>query len=108
MGSLFEGFIACEIVKSQINSGHRRELYFFRDQQGLEIDFVVPNKGKTWLIEAKATHTPKPEMATPMNRLASAWNQAAGRQGTELDLYLVHRPPRSPTRSTALAPGSKL
>ena len=35
-GSLFEGFIASEIVKTQVNAGGRRELYHFRDEQGLE------------------------------------------------------------------------
>ena len=34
-GALFEGFIATEIVKAQVNSGARRELYYFRDEQGL-------------------------------------------------------------------------
>jgi predicted AAA+ superfamily ATPase len=37
LGALFEGFIASEIVKSQANAGGRRELYHFRDEQGLEV-----------------------------------------------------------------------
>ena len=36
LGTLFEGFIAAEILKSQVNGGLRKELYYFRDQQGLE------------------------------------------------------------------------
>lgn len=42
--ALFEGFVASEIVKAQVNAGRRPELYFFRDQQGLEVDFVVPTR----------------------------------------------------------------
>src|SRR2546425_9940969 len=55
LGPLFEGFVAAEILKSQVNAGLRKELYYFRDQQGLEVDFLVPrpNVG-LWLIEAKA------------------------------------------------------
>jgi predicted AAA+ superfamily ATPase len=34
-GAIFEGFIASEIVKAQVHAGRRRELYYFRDQQGL-------------------------------------------------------------------------
>src|SRR6267154_2289369 len=34
LGPLFEGFIASEILKSQINTGRRKELYYFRDRQG--------------------------------------------------------------------------
>src|SRR5207237_3519200 len=37
-GALFEGFIAAEIVKAQVNAGRSRELYYFRDEQGLEVD----------------------------------------------------------------------
>jgi predicted AAA+ superfamily ATPase len=37
MGPIFEGFVASEIIKQQINLGRRRELYFFRYQRGLEV-----------------------------------------------------------------------
>src|SRR5256884_5568002 len=64
LGTLFEGFIAARILKSQVNRGLRKELYYFRDQQGLEVDFLVPrpNVG-LWLIEAKAGKTVHPWMA---------------------------------------------
>jgi predicted AAA+ superfamily ATPase len=35
LGQLFEGLVAAEILKSQVNRGARKELYYFRDQQGL-------------------------------------------------------------------------
>ena len=58
LGSIFEGFVAAEILKSQVNRGQRKELYYFRDQQGLEIDFVVPRpNARFWLVEAKASKT---------------------------------------------------
>ena len=44
-GAVFEGFIATEIVKSQINRGLSPELYYFRDEHGTEVDFVVPGVG---------------------------------------------------------------
>jgi hypothetical protein len=70
-GAIFEGFVASEIVKTQLNRGKRRELYFFRDEQGLEVDFIVPaGPAKLLLLEAKATRTLRPEMATPLGRLA--------------------------------------
>ena len=43
LGSLFEGLVASESVKAQINRGKRREIYYSRDQQGLEVDFIVPS-----------------------------------------------------------------
>jgi predicted AAA+ superfamily ATPase len=42
LGPVFEGFVAAEILKQQIGSGRPRALYYFRDQQGLEVDFIVP------------------------------------------------------------------
>src|SRR5438876_606563 len=40
-----EGFVAAEIVKSRQNRGLPRDLYFFRDEQGLEVDFVTVGAG---------------------------------------------------------------
>jgi hypothetical protein len=59
LGPVFEGFVASELAKAQQFHGLRREIYFFRDKMGLEVDFVVPTGGGHWaLIEAKATRSP--------------------------------------------------
>jgi hypothetical protein len=105
LGPLFEGFIASELVKAQVNAGRRRELYYFRDQQGLEVDFVVPGRGGTIrLIEAKASRTVTPGMAGPMRRLAAAFAKRPGVRRT-VQMQLVYLPPRRPEPSHALAPG---
>lgn len=55
-GAIFEKFVASEIAKHQIGARRRRELYYFRDQQGLEVDFLVPlGAGRVALAEAKAS-----------------------------------------------------
>lgn len=70
-GALFEGFVASEIIKFQINSGKRKELYYFRDQQGLEVDFLVPAAGRRLiLLEVKSTRTLRPDMGLSLKRLA--------------------------------------
>ena len=105
LGALFEGFVASEIVKTQINAGRRRQLFYFRDQQGLEVDFVAPGKGGAIrLIEAKASHTVTPDMAAPMRRLADAFRSRPGARRS-VEMLLVFRPPRLPSDSRALAPG---
>lgn len=105
LGTVFEGMIAAEIVKAQTGAGRRRELYYFRDQQGLEVDFVVPRRGGKWsLVEAKATATPTPRMAEPMRRLATAW-AARGAPHQTPDMTVVHWPRRGGEPSRALAPG---
>ena len=106
-GALFEGFVAAEIVKSQINVGARRELYYFRDQQGLEVDFVLPRKGGALsLIECKATRTVFPAMAAPMRRLADAIRQKRGKRA-RIDMTVVHQAAKPPADSTAIAPGAR-
>ena len=103
-GCLFEGFVASEIVKAQVNAGRRRELYHFRDEQGLEVDFVVPGRsGAVVLVECKATHTVMPAMAAPMRRLRDAFSQK--RKHARVDMFLVHQPPKFATPTTAVAPG---
>jgi predicted AAA+ superfamily ATPase len=106
-GVLFEGFIASEIVKSQVNAGRRREIFYFRDQQGLEVDFVLPGKGGgVRLIEAKATRTPVPAMAAPMLRLAEAWSATHGAKGT-IAMTLVHEPSTAGVVGATVARGVK-
>ncbi len=72
-GAIFEGFVCAEICKTQINAGRRREVYYFRDQQGLEVDLLVPEgPGRITLVEIKASKTVHPSMADPMIRLRSS------------------------------------
>lgn len=100
LGALFEGMVASEILKSQINRGGRKELYYFRDQQGLEVDFLVPRPGtKLWLVEAKAAKTVRPAQATPLLHLQRALNRKAVR------LIVVHRRAQSGVPTTAIAKG---
>src|SRR5882762_10715114 len=99
-GQLFEGFVAAEILKSQANQGMRKELYYFRDQQGLEVDFLLPrpNAG-LWLIECKAGRTIRPAMAAPLLSLRRALGERSKR------LIIVHRKSRSPLVTAAVAKG---
>src|SRR3990172_8137501 len=104
-GSLFEGLIASEIVKAQVNAGGRRELYHFRDEQGLEVDFVIPGRGGLLrLVECKAVHTVTPAMAVPMQRLRDAAKKKRPK-GTTVNMFLVHQAPKVRSRIEAVAPG---
>ncbi len=100
LGAIFEGFIASEILKGQINRGHRKELYCFRDQQGLEVDFLVPQpNAKFWVVEAKASRTVQTTMAQPIASL----KKAAGDRVTRS--LIVHRASRNQPPMTTVAPG---
>jgi uncharacterized protein len=99
-GPLFEGFVATEIVKHQLGTGRRRELYYFRDQQGLEVDFVVPTGHRRLaLIETKAAATAVPATARPLLRLAESVTDY------ETSKHVIYRPTRAAAATTALSPG---
>lgn len=101
-GALFEGFVAAEIVKQQVNKGKRKEIYYFRDQQGLEVDFIVPyGHTRLMLIEAKATSAPVPSMAKPLRQLAATIATKRYRCRS----MLVHGGATKTETGTALAPG---
>jgi predicted AAA+ superfamily ATPase len=100
LGQLFEGFVAAEILKSQVNQGGRKELYYFRDQQGLEVDFLLPkpNAG-LWLIECKAGKTVRPAMAGSLLALRRTLEERPTR------LIVVHGKSRSAQVTRAVANG---
>jgi predicted AAA+ superfamily ATPase len=101
LGAVFEGYVAAEIVKSQVNRGGRKELYYFRDRQGLEVDFLMPgSRGAAWMIEAKASKTVRPSMAEPLQSLRRA---ISGRARPRLTV--VHRASTAAPATRALAPG---
>jgi uncharacterized protein len=101
LGALFEGFVASEILKSQVNQGRRKELYHFRDQQGLEVDFLFPDRrGGLWMVECKASKTIQPSMA----RALGALRGAMGAEGN-VRLTVVHPASASAPEMRALTPG---
>jgi hypothetical protein len=102
LGAIFEGFVASEIIKHQMNSGRPKQLYYFRDQQGLEVDFLIPaGDRKLMLIEAKASRTVFPETAESLGRLSKAVSHY------EVDRFLVYRPSKDKESISALRPGIK-
>ncbi len=99
-GALFEGFVASELAKQQVNRGERVELYYFRDQQGLEVDFIVPRApAQLVLVEAKASTTVTPAMAQSVRRLAVA---IAGYRSSS---FVVHAGAERHAAGRALSPG---
>ena len=99
-GALFEGLVASELVKQQANDGARREVWWFRDQQGLEVDFVVPTKGGGLrLLEAKAGSSARPEAASSMLRLRDAI--ARSQRRGKVEMAVVYESAKPVSRSVA-------
>lgn len=102
LGPIWESFVASEVVKQQLNQGKAKAVYFFRDQQGLEVDFVVPRgNGRLALVECKAGRTAKPSDGGPIRRL----RESARRY--QVDGYIVYQPTREHAKMTALGPGDR-
>jgi predicted AAA+ superfamily ATPase len=102
LGAIFESFVASELAKHQVNAGRARSLYYFRDQQGLEVDFVVPLGGaRLALIEAKASRTVRPGDARPLERLTAAVSRYRTRG------FVVHRAGKTRPATSALSPGTR-
>jgi predicted AAA+ superfamily ATPase len=104
-GALFEGFVASEIIKAQVNRGDRPEIYHFRDAQGLEVDFLIPGRGgSVSLVECKASSTVRPAMAEPMRRVAQALTERRP-DATKVSLTIVHQGKDSSPTAQVVAPG---
>lgn len=100
LGALFEGYVAAEILKHQVNEGGRKELYHFRDQQGLEVDLLFPSAGGLWMVECKASKTVHPAMASPLGALRRSIGDR-----TPVRLTIVHRASTTTPPSRTVAPG---
>jgi hypothetical protein len=99
-GPVFEGHVASEIMKQQQGAGRRREVYFFRDQRGLEVDFLVPMGGnRLAMIEVKASASLRPEDAKAVAALVAAT------RAHEAHGFVVHLPRASGPPLRALRPG---
>jgi len=100
LGPFLEGWVAAEIMKHQLNCGRARELYYFRDRTGLEVDFLVPGRKQSLILaEIKAARTVRPEDAGPLRHLARAIPGRAVRG------FVVHRAPAGGQATHALSPG---
>ena len=60
LGAVFETHVLGQIVRHFANQGRRREIYFYRDHHGHEVDFLIPSAGRFALIECKWAESPDP------------------------------------------------
>ena len=57
LGGLFENMVVMEAVKARLNKGLDANLYFFRDNNGNEIDLIYKKHNKLVPVEIKAAMT---------------------------------------------------
>ena len=73
-GALFENWVITELLKSRFSRGLKSNLFFWRNNTGLEVDIVMETAGKLRPIEIKSGET----LATDWFRGINKWLQLAG------------------------------
>lgn len=69
-GNLFENFVLQEIIKVYENRGMVPPLYYYRTNNGIEVDILIEEKfGEILPCEVKLTKTPKSSMIHNIERL---------------------------------------
>ncbi len=71
-GLLFENLIVVEIMKYFLNRGPRRNLFFYRDSNGNEVDLIIPLAHEYVPIEIKAAATANMDFFKGLNRFSNA------------------------------------
>ena len=56
-GALFETFVVSEFLKQRFNQGKPADLYFWRDNSGLEADLLFEKEGRLQMVEIKSGQT---------------------------------------------------
>lgn len=56
-GALFENYIIMELLKQKLNSGSVAEYFYWKENNGLEIDLLIDKGGKMIAHEIKSTST---------------------------------------------------
>lgn len=56
LGNIWENFVLSEYHKEGLRAG--RDIFYLRDKNGVEIDFVIETEGKIILVEAKHSERP--------------------------------------------------
>ena len=69
-GAIFETYALGEILKSWWFRMRRPNLYFYRDRDGREIDFLFVQDGTLYPLEAKRAATPRSDWTRPFAALA--------------------------------------
>ena len=71
VGGLFENLVVSEALKWKYNAHHIENFYFFRDNNGLEVDLVMEQARRLHLMEIKSSMTPDRSQAKNLRRLGA-------------------------------------
>ena len=81
-GALFETYVVSELTKQRLNAGQPRDLYFWRDSAGNEVDLLIESAQGLQAIEIKSGST----FASDWSRGLKQWNKVAGEESLQPSL----------------------
>jgi uncharacterized protein len=73
-GAVFETWVVSETLKHRYNRGLPADLYYWRDNHGLEVDLVFEHAGRLHSVECRSGLTYAPDALSAARR----WRQVAG------------------------------
>ncbi len=79
-GNIFENYVITELIKNRFNKGLQSNLYFWRDNKGMEIDIVAQKGPKLMATEIKSGST----MQDSFFKNIFYWNKLSGSKGGRL------------------------
>ena len=77
IGSLFENMVVLEALKARLNAGREPHLFFYRDQQGHEVDLLFQTERRLIPIEIKSAMTFHPGFVQGIERFQQLASSAA-------------------------------
>ncbi len=83
-GSLFENLIVTETLKYFYNKGIRKDIYFWRESNGTEIDILVDMGNSLNIVEIKSGKTVKPDFFQNLRKIKRYADQVP------VNAYLVY------------------
>ncbi|MHC4871862.1 MAG: ATP-binding protein [Planctomycetota bacterium] len=75
-GKLFESFVIMEILKQNIYFESDFKLYYLKTKEGREIDLIIEDSRKTFLIEIKSKEVNSIDDVDSLHKLAPAFSSA--------------------------------
>ncbi|MGC8764840.1 MAG: ATP-binding protein [Brevinematia bacterium] len=67
-GAIFETYVFSELNKFFFNRGPEKNIYFFRENNGCEVDFIIQKGENIIAIEVKSGEIPSDEMLKGLNK----------------------------------------
>jgi len=73
LGNIWENFVFSEYLKEGFIAG--KDIFFFRESNGIEVDFVIEKEGEVNLVEVKHSERPNPAKLS-INRIAPLFKRS--------------------------------